>query len=412
MSKAPTYRFPPGLAIEPSAAAPDALARQLLLACLPLAPDRERLAALLHKQPDWQELHAQGVRHGLLPLLYQELKQYPEPLVPAAVLNGLRSWFAAHALRSLQMEQELKRLVTLLRAAKIAVIPYKGPTLAAQAYGDTALRCSNDLDLLVPPDQAWGALQLLLAEGYRLDFAIPQQRWPALRKITNHLFMQHATADWGVEIHWALFNPMHLLPFDLAAHWAALAGGGEGRLAAEETLVMLCAHGTKHLWDQLKWLADLDRLLRNGPPLSWSKVLVLAKQSGTTRGLLLGLHLAQQLCDTPLPGEIQEKIAADSLVAPLAGDVLANLFPPDPERRRFVHEYTFHLKSREYLGDRLRQVLRWLFWPRQADWQLFPLGDQAFWLYYLERPVRMVWKWILRPVMIGTRDAVRGTRKS
>ena len=58
----------------------------------------------------------QGERHGLLPLLYQALKQCPEELVPAAVLNHLRAWFAAHTLRSLQMHRELLRLIDLLTA--------------------------------------------------------------------------------------------------------------------------------------------------------------------------------------------------------------------------------------------------------------------------------------------------------
>ena len=97
---------------------------------------------------------------------------------------------------------------------------------------------------------------------------------------------------------------MYLLPFDLSAHWSALEGGGEGRLEREETLVMLCAHGTKHLWHQLKWLADVDRVLRNGPPLNWQRVLFVARHAAATRGLLLGLQLARRVFGTPLDEEM------------------------------------------------------------------------------------------------------------
>jgi hypothetical protein len=372
------------------------IARQLLLACLPQEPDHEHLTDLLSKNPDWDELYRQGVRHQVLPLLYQTLKTCPDPIVPASALNRLRSWFAAHALRSMQMQKELQRLIDLLNGENISVIPYKGPTLAEEAYGDIALRSFNDLDLLVPPEQAWDAVQVLLACGFSLEFDLPKNRWEGLQKIYNHLYLYRPEHEWGVEIHWALFNPSYLLPFDLSAHWSELKGGKEGRLDAEETLVMLCAHGTKHLWGQLKWLVDIDRLIRNGPAIDWDKALLLAGRSGSTRALLLGLHLASVLCRTPLSEEMVEKIDADSPVGSLTEDVIANLFPKNPERRRFIHEYTFFLKSREHFVERWKQILLWLFWPRPDDWQVFPLGDRYFWLYYVARPVRMIWKWVIR----------------
>jgi len=182
-----------------------------------------------------------------------------------------------------------------------------------------------------------------------------------------------------------------------AAH--ALQGGKEGRLECEETLVMLCAHGTKHYWEQLKWLVDIDRLVRRGPSINWQRAFALARNSGSLRTMLLGLSLVRSLLATPLCDEVAAKIAADDVVQSLAEDVMVNLFPLDPERKQYLHEYSFYLKSRDNLVDRLRQILRWLFWPRRADWQVFRLGDCCHGLFYVQRPVRMVCKWLLKPIV-------------
>lgn len=168
--------------------------------------------------------------------------------MPARVLKRLQAEFAAHTLRSMQLKNELRRIVELLTAAQIAVIPFKGPTLAEEVYGDIGLRSFVDLDLLVPPPQAQAAVEILLADGYRTDFELPPQRWAGLQRVDNHLPLHHPRQRWSVEIHWELFHPIHMQPFELGSHWSRLAAGGEGRLGPEETLVMLCAHGGKHFW--------------------------------------------------------------------------------------------------------------------------------------------------------------------
>jgi hypothetical protein len=375
--------------------------QQLLLACLPDSPDIERLTILLKQNPDWDELHSQGLRHGVLPQIYQTLKDCPSSLVPTPVLKNLQNWFATHTLRNLQMQNELQRQVSLLTGEGISVIPFKGPTLAEEAYGDIALRSFADLDLLVPPDQARDAARILLAQGYQTDFDLSQERWTGLQRVENHLPLYHPEQNWSVEIHWSLFHPMYALPFDLSAYWPSLECGKVGRLEREETLVMLCAHGTKHFWEQLKWLVDIDRLVGN-QLLVISDQLSVARCSGSVRALLLGLNLSRTLLGTPLCDEIAERINDDHVIRALTADAVANLFPEDSGQKRYLQEYVFYLKSRDNFGDRLRQILRWLFWPRRADWEVFRLGDRCHWFYYVQRPVRMFAKYVLRPVFTWT----------
>ncbi len=51
----------------------------------------------------------------------------------------------------MMMTAELKAVMGWLEAGDVPAIAYKGPTLAAWAYGDIALREFCDLDILVRP---------------------------------------------------------------------------------------------------------------------------------------------------------------------------------------------------------------------------------------------------------------------
>ena len=67
----------------------------------------------------------------------------------------------------------------------------------------------------------------------------------------------------------------------------------EGRavrtLSLEDMVLVLCVHGTKHLWEELKWLADLIYLISNTPDLKWQEIYERAEKLGLRRILSLSL---------------------------------------------------------------------------------------------------------------------------
>jgi hypothetical protein len=62
-------------------------------------------------------------------------------------------------------EQQLLQTLELLRESGIQTVPFKGPALAVQAYGDLSLRQYDDLDLLIHEADVPRAYQLLIANG-------------------------------------------------------------------------------------------------------------------------------------------------------------------------------------------------------------------------------------------------------
>lgn len=83
-------------------------------------------------------------------------------------------------------------------------------------------------------------------------------------------------------------------------------------------MILLCVHGSKHAWEQLKWVCDVAELVRRRPTLDWSRVLFQAGEWGCRRMVLLGLAMAHSLFDTVLPSVVLREIDGDADISVLA----------------------------------------------------------------------------------------------
>jgi hypothetical protein len=136
-----------------SAATVHRLERELLLLCARTVVDSDasaRIGALLERDLDWNFLIISAHEHRVLPLVYRTLSRAGLGPVPAAALNRLRNAFQANVKRNLFLTSELFSVMDLLRTNGIPSIPYKGPVLTFDVYGDLALRQFADLDIIVP----------------------------------------------------------------------------------------------------------------------------------------------------------------------------------------------------------------------------------------------------------------------
>jgi hypothetical protein len=168
-------------------------------------------------------------------------------------------------------------------------------------------------------------------------------------------------------------------------------GGGEVRtLGDDDLLVVLAAHGAKHRWKRLEWVAALAELLRagRGDP---GAALRLATRERARRTLLLGLALARRLLDAPLSQEIAREIDADAGLAALVAGAEARLFGAEgDDGEETPANLLYNLRARDGAVDRARYAARWLFAPSPEDWRWARLPDALFPLYRVLRPVRLL----------------------
>jgi hypothetical protein len=387
-------RFPetPGV----SAAGPEF---RLLLLCAGDAGShsRARIEPILKEGVDWDRVVHLADDHGVLPLLAQLVDAVGAEVVPPSTRDRLRDYVRASGLRSRMLALELVRLLDLFEARGIAAIPHKGPVLAAMAYGRLDLRQYRDLDVVVREADLAAATRLLEDQGYHL---VTRRLTPAQKRLHNRSTGQYeyvsADALVHVDLHWSIVP--RGFPFKIAHDrlWSALEPVSlEGKtvktFSVEDLLQLLSVHGTKDSWCRLVWVCDIDRLVRSRPRLDWHAILSTAIARRGETMLLLGLTLAADLLETPLPADVRDRAGAVPAVGMLARKIAESLpggrGPALSGLLECLGIKRLYFESCDRLVDRLSYACRTLVIPDTTDWARTRLPDPLFSLYYGLRPL-------------------------
>jgi hypothetical protein len=267
--------------------------------------DADRLRTHLRGDLDWDYVLRIARRNAVTPLLYRSLSAIGPDSVPPQVLDQLQTALRTNSLRNLRMAGELLKLLDLFEKHDIAAIPYKGPTLAALAYGNLAFREFADLDLLLRERDLTKARGVLISLGYRLDFNLTPAQEAAYVKSLRELPMVSPEGIL-VEPHVGLTLRDYRFPLDLDQLRerllpVPLLGRNVPTFSVEDLLLILCAHGTSHCWGSLGWICDVAELIRSRSDIRWEWVLDEARRWHGERLVLLGVALAGKLLRAPTP---------------------------------------------------------------------------------------------------------------
>jgi len=369
---------------------------------------REQIRTLVVKPLDWEFIQEKANSHALIPLLYRNLSECCADLVPPAAIQQLESVYTANAKRNLALTTELIQVLRILESAGISVVPHKGPALAGLTYGDIKLRKFFDLDLIIRPRDIVTAKSLLVSHGYQWR---PMQGQLTGRREARNFRLWHeynfinTVNRTNIDLHWRISSRRFPTDVDLDALWEGLKPAillEEEILSfpPEVLLVFLCIHGSKDLWwRRIGWICDIAELVAANPELDWSYGLELATQIGARRMLLLGLALAHELLQAPLPEMACAWIRSEHEVLSLTDDVRRRLFDEPIIRHPNLEKQRFRLRVRERLRDRipiyqhsLEIFIYKAFVPNIEDRKLITLPGSLSALYYLVKPVRLAHK--------------------
>ena len=374
------------------------LEAEILLCCAHVREDALRTARcewLLQENVNWESLIALAGRHSLVPLLYWQLRHVNRNTVPPAHLNNLRSRFHRNAGRNLFLTQELLSITRLFKTGGISSIPYKGPALAVFAYGNLALRRFGDLDIIIRKQDVARARSILMAEGYVLHFDLTEAQQVAVLRTQHSLAFLNADKKIVLELHWDVAGKRFSAQYDWEAVRGRLktvdvGGGTLDTLSAEDTLLALCVHGSKHLWERLAWVCDIAELIRAHEEIDWAQVVMRARSSGSWRMVALGLLLAAEMFDAPLPAAVRQEVD-DVVIRKLAAQIAGSFFTEGSSRPALLESLSFNFRVRERLRDKV-DYCRFIFSPTDADLASVSLPASLEFLYYLLRPIRLVSK--------------------
>jgi hypothetical protein len=360
-----------------------------------------RIRVLIGNGFDWEALVRMATRHAVTPQLFSNLLAACPDALPEAIRDRFRADFEYNAQFNLMRTSELLWLLRLFEISGITAIPWKGPVLAALAYGNLALRQFVDLDILIPAQHLPEARRLMMSQGYVPDLRVAPSQEAALVRNRYELLFTHPEDGRIIELQWAITPRYFAVALDLDGLWrraerVSLGGAVVASLAPEDLLLVLCVHGAKHLWERLGWICDITELVRARPDLDWEDTFREARRVGAERILLLGLRLAGDLLEAPIPLEVAQRTQSDASLTPLVAQVRANLFLEPAPTPGILETALFHLGARERWRDRLMYVLRFATSPNIEDWTLVQLPAGLSFLYLPLRAARLAAKYGLR----------------
>jgi hypothetical protein len=342
-----------------------------------------------HFQPDlelkidsclnWDAILESAGRHRVVPHLYQALRSLPIP-------GALKEQYDFNALHSLKLAGELKRAIAFL---PVPVIPFKGPILAFQAYGNVSYRQFDDLDLLIYRNDFPLVKATLLKNGYQIVDKLSPDQEAAFLQSHHHCQFFNVNQGISLEVHWQIAPKIYSFRIDVSDIFyrsvkVSMFGQEISTLSQEDALLVLSEHGTRHYWSRLAWICDIARLCQS--ELDWQETLDRARSLGILRATLLAVSLAVDVLGAKVP-DLSSQVA-DKSISRLAGEVADRLFskfsPTDP-----ITEL-FYVRCRERERDKLRYYIYRATVPTQEDWTYIDLPGYLFPFYGLVRPIRLI----------------------
>ncbi len=362
---------------------------RLLLALL---RDERELGHELLSDPsiDWDYLIRAVEFHGLIPVVARFVKETDCGL-PHSIGVQLDQAGRQALQANVMLAGELMRVLRLLNAAGIECLPFKGPAMAAQLWGDFTLRQSIDLDLLVHRAQVPEAISCLAETGY-----CPQSGCDWRKSLETSVELSlHKPRMLSLELQWGIAPAYFSVDFDFESSWerspvSDFAGQRIRMFAPEDLLLILCIHGWKHAWNRLLWAADIAKLLQTYRDLEWDFLLSGAGATRLESVLLLGLKLTSELFAVKLPREVESRVArgpaAKQLETATAESVsyMKGLTQPS-----YIGWHRYMLRARERRVDRFRHVSRFLLTTNANDWHSLRLPGLLGPFYQLVRLARV-----------------------
>lgn len=390
---------------------PMSVEHQLLVCCARTCMDAGnagRIRLLLQETINWPFLLKSALYHGVMPLLFRSLQATCPEMIPPAILDQLRDSFRTNLVRNEILARELVTLVKLLREKGIFAIPFKGPTLATSAYGHLSLRQFADLDLFVSKCDLPRACEILMTHGYQ---ATDQHHGPRGNpfQAKYHSFVgQNGLVR--VDVQWMIADSRFSFNLD-HQDWRAglvpisMTGPSVLIFPPEVVLLILCVHGSKHLWTKLQWLCDVAELLRAYPKLDWEQVYGYASRLGSQRMLALGVLFAHELLGTTLSPVVLERLKQDRVAQSLVEQLRFQLFLDGDTSAGAIKPSVFYLQMRERWRDQARYVFALCVARDPIITRRVSRSLPTFltFLYYLVWPILFVGKYGLRSRKVKSR---------
>ena len=352
----------------------------------------ERIRSLAREDLNWIHVIQLAMQHETTALLYWHLHRICPDNVPPGVLKPLAARYNSQGSEAQYRAEELVRILAALEEQGVFAVAYKGPVLSQRLYGSLGLRefsRSSDLDILVRERDLPKAKAVIVDHGYSED-SRTEREWIFRRRDSGRF----------LELQWYFTTHLCRVPGDPDRflerfEMISLASGMVRSLPLEVYFLVLCLHATKHKWRTLKLICDIAEILA-APDVDWDYVVREANSLGIRRMLAMGVLLSEDPLGAVAPPSLLRGLKIDRVARELAEQCRKQLLEEPDDRWRLHADIRFMLKVRERRYDELRVLFRDWLWPEtmpdEDDRRFLSIPGPLSALYYVVRPMRLVWK--------------------
>ena len=155
---------------------------------------------------EWSDLLVHLSYHGIIPLMYWQITQFPAELrPPKMIISRMREIFLKNNVYYQILVRQLRVIQDAFEKQGIPSLVFKGLALAWTVYPDFATRPSGDIDLLVKPELFLKAREVLIQIGYGYNF----KRFEMFREICKaeeFVHQKDAKKPLTIDLHWNLLH--------------------------------------------------------------------------------------------------------------------------------------------------------------------------------------------------------------
>ncbi len=204
--------------------------------------------------------------HKMSQMLYWQIRQHNAGvLIPDNVLSELKGIYKESVERQKLFSEETKTISSMFQNKGIDSLVYKGASLSGY-FPEHGLRRYGDIDIIIRRDSFLQADRIIQNMGYVRASSLPSSS--QLQVLLKYGYCANYTKelDCGIkiplELHWELGLKRLQLPGFLESAWNSsvkydIGGVAVNVMCPAHLWISLCHHGAKHVWYNIRWLADL-----------------------------------------------------------------------------------------------------------------------------------------------------------
>jgi hypothetical protein len=253
------------------------------------------------------------------------------------------------------------------------------------------------LDILVDEKDLYDSAMILKSINIEADLSLDFLKNDTLIKVGSDFSLFNKFNNIHLELHWNLFRELlnEKRKKFISSNQLSIDINGKriNTLDYDSLLIYLCVHGSKHLWERIEWIVDLDKLIRKGT-FDWNLMINISKELKVYNMFLLGIYLTDELFNTEIPLSVKNEYKTNHKVNKLKIKILklidSQIMQQEKEEKIMILKFRIIMQMFDSKIESFKYILSVIFKPTHYDVYFINISKPFSFLYYLVRPIRFI----------------------